>query len=512
MAGNLALDSGSCQRLPYGRTPPILKEYPDMRARTILANVLLAAASLLAQPAAGAGAPDTLSAAAVREDLQTLYLRLQESHYDLFARRSRDEYDALHAALVSAVEQPMAREDVLRLFQRFTAFGRVAHASVEAAGVAFEAYREGGGVAFPFRVRVREGRAFVVQSSTASDDIDAGDEMLSIEGRSVRALLLAMGEVVSADNEHLLHTLVETRFASLLWEVLGPRPSFGITLRKVDGRQLSIRVPATSRAQAQSQIQPAGQLDLDWHRREARILPGRIGYLRPGPFYNVDGGDNPWDTTAFSAFIDRAFTDFVGADAQAVLIDLRSNPGGDNSFSDLMLAWFATEPFRFASRFSIRVSEAATASNALRLRDSEPGSMSHQLAAAYAGKSPGEKVELELPLAQPRSGARFKGRVAMLINRHSWSNTANVAALAQDYGFATLLGEETADLATTYGAVEHFSLPHSGIRVGFPKAYIVRVSGSEAPQGVRPDVVIETPLTEPASDPVLQEALDWLRR
>lgn len=33
---------------------------------------------------------------------------------------------------------------------------------------------------------------------------------------------------------------------------------------------------------------------------------------------------------------------------------LRDNPGGDNSFSDRMVAWFASRPFRFSDEFSIR--------------------------------------------------------------------------------------------------------------------------------------------------------------
>jgi hypothetical protein len=35
--------------------------------------------------------------------------------------------------------------------------------------------------------------------------------------------------------------------------------------------------------------------------------------------------------------------------ARRLIIDLRGNPGGDNLFSDVMVSWFATRPFRFAS-------------------------------------------------------------------------------------------------------------------------------------------------------------------
>jgi C-terminal processing protease CtpA/Prc len=82
-----------------------------------------------------------------------------------------------------------------------------------------------------------------------------------------------------------------------------------------------------------------------------------------------------------------------------------------------------------------------------------------------------------------------------------------VAALAQDAKFATILGEETSDLATTYGAMEQFTLPRTSIEVGFPKAHIVRPSGDTAARGVVPDIAIPTPLLESKDDPVLRRAV-----
>jgi hypothetical protein len=41
------------------------------------------------------------------------------------------------------------------------------------------------------------------------------------------------------------------------------------------------------------------------------------------------------------------------------------------------------------------------------------------------------------------------------------------------------MGEQTGDMATTYGAMERFSLPESGIVVTYPKALIIRQNGVE---------------------------------
>ena len=45
-----------------------------------------------------------------------------------------------------------------------------------------------------------------------------------------------------------------------------------------------------------------------------------------------------YDRSKYSSFIDDAFTKIVASVATDLLIDLRGNPGGDNSFSDPMIA------------------------------------------------------------------------------------------------------------------------------------------------------------------------------
>ena len=112
-----------------------------------------------------------------------------------------------------------------------------------------------------------------------------------------------------------------------------------------------------------------------------------------------------------------------------------------------------------------------------------------------------------MPFVQPREGQRFQGDVYVLINRHSYSNAVTAAAILQDYKFAVVIGEETADLASTLGAMEHFTLEETGIRVGFPKAQIVRPNGDPTRRGVIPDLHIQTPLIEGEEDPVLKTVL-----
>ena len=451
-------------------------------------------------------APETLQA-----DFRALYDGLKEAHYDLYARQSKPAYDALFETMLAGLDKPLRPSEAAIVFQRFAAFGNIAHARLDGPYGVWSRYREGGGTAVPVYLRIRDGRIFVTESY--DDGVTPGDEILAIEGLPAQYWLERLGRNIAADTPYLMATQLEFSFPRILWHELGAVPEIDFTIRR-DGIRKSVRVATidAETLQARADRNEGRFFALDSNTRRAQMLDGGVAYLYPGPFYAVETPETIWDPSAFSAFIDESFETFLDAGAAALIIDLRDNPGGDNSFSDLMVAWFADEPFRFASQFLIRSSRQSEASNQARI-DAFPQAaegVSGQFAEAYAATPYGETFPFEIPEASPRPGARFSGPVFALIDRYSYSNTASVAALLQDYGFAVILGEETSDLPTSYGAMESFSLPNSGLVVGYPKALIIRPSGDMSDRGVIPDIAIDRPIFS-ETDVVLDTALEVVR-
>jgi C-terminal processing protease CtpA/Prc len=456
-------------------------------------------------------APATLAPQAVREDFAALYAGLQASHYDLYARRSRESYEALFTQMHAAIDAPMPAMEVWRHFQRFVAYGNVAHARIDPPTHAWEAFRKAGGKAFPLFVRVVHGKAYVSDDYSSVSEIAIGDEVVAVQGQPVLKWLAPMRALVSADNDYLAYTQLETQLPMLVWLAGQASSSFDVVLRKPDGHCVELTLPARDRPGFESATADRAKVfELDPNTRQARTMGGGVAYLRPGPFYdNRPEATDPWDATAFQEFLDQSFRLFIRQGARRLLIDLRDNPGGDNSFSDRLIAWFADRPFRFSESFDIKISAAATAANRKRVdaQSGGAGSTALKLAAAYAGKRPGEHIQFPIPLVPPRAGERFTDEVYVLVNRHSYSNAVLVAAIVQDFGFGKILGEETADLASTYGALEKFTLPNTGLEVSFPKARILRPNGNPAARGVVPDIAIATPLVGEQQDVVLQQAL-----
>lgn len=433
---------------------------------------------------------DTYTAEQVKADFTQLYTELQQAHYDLYANISKEQYDKHFAEFSAQIQGAMTEADIRLHFQRFMALGRIAHASIDLPIERFILFRREGGKALPLYVHIDADVVTVDEVYGADLAIKAGQQILAINGRSINEWLADMAALLSADNARLSATLIEGRWPFLIWLLVGEQDTFRVQVKTAQG-EVEYTVPALSRAM-QQQFAATQTSSEEMPERDARLLEGGIAYLKPGPFFNITpGAENVWDNSEFVRFIDAAFNRFMQQQAKALLIDLRQNPGGSNSFSDVMLAWFADKPFKFAADFAIKVSAQSEQANAERLAISQDSDdISRQLATFYQQYNIGERFSFQLPLNTPKTGPRFTAPVYLLIDRYSYSNAVSVAAIVQDYGFGRLIGEKTADLATTYGAMEHFKLSHTAIKVGYPKALIVRPSGNRQPDGVSPDLII----------------------
>lgn len=470
-----------------------------------------------AEPSRPAAA-DMLAAEAVRSDLSFLYATLQEAHYDLYAHRPKPQYDALFRQLPASVAAPMSRVEAAVLFQKLAAFGRIGHARIDAPVTEFVSHLGRGGAFLPIFIRVDGDRVFLTATADAGGRLRAGTEILALDGQPIRGVIERLSALVSSERPYMTHAQMEESFPVLLWLDRGSVASIDVAAR-LEGRPVEVKVGAVTldgRSALDTRF-PTPEPAIDFSAREYREIGDGIAYLRPGPFFNTEKqGDGPspsYEASAFRKFIDDSFGKALAASTTDLVIDLRNNPGGDNSFSDPMVAWFATRPFRFASSFKLKASAATKADHARRKASGEPVDPELQrLIDAEAKQPDGTRYDYRLPLVAPRAGPRYAGRVWVLVNRHSYSNATSVAALVQDYGFGKIMGEETADTASNYASVQNFTLPATGMAVTYPKSHFVRPSGVDEVAGVVPDIPLMRQPIGVAEDRVLAEALEAIRK
>jgi len=441
----------------------------------------------------------TLDEHQIKEDFAQLYEDLQSASYNFFAHTEKATFDQHYLEFQSKIHGNMTELDVHRLFLRFVALADIAHTRIDFPIQFFREFINKGGKTLPLSIRVESDKVIITEY-LGTKDIQTGDTLLMVNGQPALVWLQTLSQYLAADDLRLAYVLLEAwGVAPYLWLYDGEQPHYTLTVARADsGEQYEVVQPTLSQ-NTQEQHVASEDVD-DSEPREYQVLNEQIGYLKPGEFYNVyaENNDQIWDTTEFHSFVDEAMNTFIEAKVQDIVIDLRGNAGGTNSFSDHLIAWFADEPFRFASEFRVKVSEHSRNANLKRLAlDDDPDSITVKLEQFYAQNKPGDIILFPLEDSYPHSRdmniATSDIRIYVWIDRFSFSNAVSMAAITKDYDFGTVIGEKTADPATTYAAMETFTLNNSGISVGYPKALIIRPNGNPVADGVSPDIQVDCP-------------------
>ncbi|MEB3323659.1 MAG: S41 family peptidase, partial [Synechococcaceae cyanobacterium] len=308
---------------------------------------------------------------------------------------------------------------------------------------------------------------------------------------------------------HRLAT-VETYFPFYLWLAYGWDDDFAIVYR-----------PVGQAGQVERRV--AGLAYREIQRRRSGGDAGRSG----APFAFRPEPANGAGVFTVSRFADRQALDdflrdaFARVDAQGldrVIIDLRDNGGGSTDVSAVLLRYLAREPFRHFARYDLKVSRPIKR----QLKRQLPAAvrwlpLQYLFARGRAiwGAPDGSTITVDGPFIEPYDRPRrFEGEVIVLVGPATFSTAADVAAVVQDFGLGTLVGEPTGGLGCSLGDAYAFRLPHSRLEVGVSHKYFVRPSGACGEGGVQPEHRVVATAADVAAgrDPVMAYALALPRR
>ena len=429
----------------------------------------------------------------VLEDLEYLKTSLEEAHYNLYAYTSKREFDQNFNEVKASVEKDsLSLLEATSLFQRVISKANNGHTEIFFPAGSYIAYAQGGGTVFPLEVAFESGKALVRKNWSTNPKIASGDEILSIDGRPMQDILAAIEPHISAERPYFKKAKIEFySLPRLYWQVYGPQDSFVVKIQTKKGiEEISLQaVEALDGFESKREDILNAKMRLKFY--------GPSAYLHPGGF----GGD----LETYKRFVDSAFAEIRAKNSRNLIIDLRNHPGGDDAFGDYLVSYFADKPFRWNSDFALKTSALLKADARKRMDTTKAywqQVLSHEDGEIYNfdfGEYP----------PQPRE-KRFTEKVYVLVNRQSHSQSAVTAAQIQDYGFGTLVGEETGEYPSLYASVFRYELPATGVSVQVSKGLIIRVNGSTREEGVIPDIFIRDHLLD-ETDEILDGLLQQLR-
>lgn len=293
-------------------------------------------------------------------------------------------------------------------------------------------------------------------------------------------------------------------------------------------------------------VEPIEPAVVHRYRWKFQVLEGNVGYI---DFAYMT------DRAAWRTFLAKTFQTIRERELSGLIVDLRTNTGGDSSLADELLAYLTDKPYRPTAqkkwRFSTQwISQLPTA-DPFGLEDGDPAieppadyrdlfrqtpplalrRLFHDRALprerailerhaphwldTTATASPENEVltlgfsELHKP---PTVALRFTGPTCFLIGPTTFSSGVVLANIVEDFQLAPLIGEETKP-CNQFGEPYQFSLPHSGLKVAVATAQFVRANGDATNfRGALPTIPSKTrPESLAASDETLTIAKNWIK-
>ncbi len=452
------------------------------------------------------GQTKTFSHTEIVEDFKFLYENLEASHYDLFTNTSKQKYDKVYRSKLESITDSMSSQQALRLFQPFVALDQHAHCQILPFNLYGE-YYENNGTVFPLNLCFRNDKVYVINNFSSDTSIVPEDEIVSLNGKPIIKIVEEMHTFFSGESKYLKNVWIEMiTFPRSYWMVFGRCEKFILELKKAQGYIYNCSLNAITTEHYEEKLEM--QKPIFDNQREFHFVYN-TAYLHPGAFTNLNAQNEyeATDSKEFHKFIDNAFREIKKNNSQNLIIDLRNNGGGINTFSDYMLSYIADKPFRFSEEYMVRTSQK-TKEFWKEINDSTILDLKTDILT----KDDGLRFKYALPFNQLKTDSlRFTGKVYVLINRYDLSQAVLTAAMVQDYNFGILVGEETADCSSLFGSSHTFTLPNTKLIVQYPKAFIVRPNGDEKAKGVIPDYKVEEDIFS-AKDEILDYTLCLIRK
>lgn len=367
----------------------------------------------------------------LRQDFLLFRDTLQKIHPGLYVYKNKATIDKMFDSCFAAIQDSMTTTDFYGLISFAIASIGDGHTNCRLSNQFMNSYYSTVKV-FPVMVMFINNRAFVFCCKQNTELMEA--ELLSINNHPLKEIIQKMFTYIQSDGFIQSHKNWELpeNFQLLFNILFGEKNSYTVTY-KTKSQELK---RATLQADLLKNIFCTNPFPRPGKYLQLSYEPGNIAVLTIKSFYDDLLLQND---EHFSEFLDSAFTDIKNRKAQRLLIDIRSNQGGNDENGELLYSYLTSKPFTYYA---------------------------HQ--ATVDGEYTAENHS-ELSLQQPKEN-NFKGKLYILVNGRSFSASAEFSSIVKTNNRGRFIGEECGGgyYGNTSGAETYVTLPNTQIIVRIP--------------------------------------------
>ncbi|MCP4273696.1 MAG: hypothetical protein GY781_17350 [Gammaproteobacteria bacterium] len=431
----------------------------------LIAGLLVSTTSFYAQ---------TIDHESQLEDLRVLKDNLEKYHPGLYRYTTKDSIDLVFQQVEALVrERPIVDffAEITWLLNKVKC-GHTQAALPQSVNDAYKASQR----YLPLSVSHLGKRLFVNESFTKEGELMKGEEILSINGKTIPEINALIFPHYPVDGFiHSRNYRITERYFAFLYQLYVDRGT-QLYLLKVKGFSGDERVVVVT-----------GQ---DWDNMvNSQRTPDT------SPMLNIEFSDNytimkiqSFDRSStsnadedYNQFQKNSFINLKKKGVENLILDLRGNMGGEDIYGATLVSYFADKPFRYFER--IEVTDTYVGDGRVTKKDGRNLMTSHK----------------GLSVLQPQID-RYIGALYVLIDGWCFSTCADVATVLHHNKWATFIGEETGGgySGNTSGSSKTLTLPNSNIRINIPmwKYTTANLGHQFHGRGVIPDYPVQQTLDD----------------
>lgn len=413
------------------------------------------------------------SALEIKEDLVFLRNNLERWHPGIYQYSTKDEVDACFDRLLLSIPDSLSEWGAYSFITAIGAVIRDGHTLFYPSETVIDNHNRNSGF-FPFKTWWNGKNLFVEMNCSDESEIPDGAEIISINGQAASDIFqFCLNHMMRDGNNQSYPTWVLNNwFREYYSYFFGYPESFDLVIRDKAGNLLSKTVNAITKSKiAANRKQKYPWFNTDIKEKDGIVLTidevQKTAVLTIRDFH-ADVLKKEYKQP-FKKTINECFERIRTSDTKHLILDIRDNQGGETRYAKLLLAHLLDTSFQLLEAY-YKVNKSIKGDSAKRLKKCH-------------GPTDGTYK------SRPDS---FKGKLYILVNGGSFSNSGILSAALRRYKRGLFIGEETGgNKHSICGSVKYSILPHTNIRVEIPALqYVISDKQPNSGHGTIPDYIV----------------------